>query len=376
MTWRDRIGDDADRMGRPGGDWQGIRPSLDNPMTWSLPLARPFRISVRVHVVFIIYVLIQLARSLASPAKGEIAPLDFTLTALNLGCLFVIVLLHEFGHCFACRWIGGEADEILMWPLGGLAFCRPSQRWRAHLVTAMGGPTVNVVIFIVLAPVLGLVTGRWFGVAIPNPLGPIGFGVLPNESWWLITLVAIQDVSFLLLIFNLLPIFPLDGGRICQALLWPRFGYVRSMRFAVYVGYFGAIALGIFGAASSNWMLVAIAIFGGVTCYVTLRQVQWTESELGGNDDRYAAAHWHPDRDDGPDAAETASAKAGWLARRAEERARKEAAAAAEAADVDRILAKIGREGVGSLSASERSLLERVTERKRREGSGPRSRPG
>ena len=366
MSRRDRDhGDGADRLGRPGGDWRGVRPTLDNPMSWSLPVCRVAGIAVRIHVIFVIYIVIRLARAGVAPHVEDVAPAGVGRVALMLACLFGIVLLHEFGHCFACRRVGGEADEILMWPLGGLASCLPPRRWAAHLVTAAGGPAVNVAIFIVLAPILGLVTGVWLGVAIPNPLGSIGYGVLDREPWWLLTLITIQDVSFLLLLFNLLPIFPLDGGRICQAALWPRFGYVRSMRLAVYAGYFGAIALGIFGAVAGRWMLVGIAVFGGITCYMTLKQLEWTQSIMGDEDDLYAAAQWsaadpemRADEDDH-----------GATITRASRKARRRAAAAeAEAREVDRILSKIAERGISSLTRREKQHLERVTARKREEG--------
>ena len=364
MSWQGQGGGDDPfgRLGRPGGDWQGLRPTLDNPMTWSLPLMRVIGISVRVHVAIIIYALVELARGLARPHSVDAGPRDFTLAALHLGCLFGIVLVHEFGHCLACRWVRGEADEILMWPLGGLAYCRPPHHWRAHFLTAAGGPMVNVAIFAVLAPLFWFMTGTWWGVAVPNPLGPLPFAALGPEPWWKLTLFTIHDVSFLLLLFNLLPIFPLDGGRLCQAALWPRFGYVRSMRLAVYVGYFGAIGLGIFGAVRQQWMLVAIAAFGGITCYITIKQLKWTESVMGGDDDLYAASLWggddHDDEEPPP-----VPAREERKARRRRERE------AEEAREVDRILKKIGQEGIKSLSGRERHLLERATAR-RREGEG------
>ncbi len=115
MSWQGQGGGDDPfgRLGRPGGDWQGLRPTLDNPMTWSLPLVRVIGISVRVHVAFIIYALVELARGLARPHIVDAGPRDFTLAALHLGCLFGIVLVHEFGHCLACRWVrvGGLQEK-------------------------------------------------------------------------------------------------------------------------------------------------------------------------------------------------------------------------------------------------------------------------
>lgn len=363
MTWQDRdyADDPSHRLGRPGGDWQGVRPTFDNPMTWSVPLVRIFDISIRVHVVFLIYIIIELARSLAPPAVGTVGPTGWALTGLVLGALFAVVLVHEIGHCVACRWVRGEAHEILMWPLGGLAYCRPPQRWQAHFITAAGGPMVNVIIFVILAPVLGLATGRWWGLAIPNPLGiGQGFAVV-SSSWWLLGAYSVHAMSFVILLFNLMPIFPLDGGRLFQAILWPRCGYARSMRLAVYAGYFGAIALGIVGAVNGSWMLIGIAIFGGVTCYMTVKQLEWTESMVGDEADLFAASRW------GYDEAPAEEAEVDPSERRSRRERRHAESEAAESEAVDRILAKIAEHGMASLNGREQRLLKRETDRRKRE---------
>jgi Zn-dependent protease len=272
----------------------------------------------------------------------------------------VIVLAHEFGHCLACRWSGGDADEILMWPLGGLAYCRPPHRWKAHLITAAGGPLINVILCLVAGTLLGSVTGHWLGVAIPNPLDlAAGIYVAEVRPWPILTLFIIHYTSLVLLLFNLLPIFPLDGGRIVQSLLWPRVGYSRSMHIAVRVGFIGAIVLGVFGAVMSKWMLVGIALFGGVTCYLTLKQLQWSDSMLEFESDEYALSlHGGKEEPEG-------ATRPTYRQRRAQKQAAREQQ---EAEEVDRILQKIADSGMDSLSRAERSLLRRVTERKQQGG--------
>ncbi|UCD73925.1 MAG: site-2 protease family protein [Phycisphaerales bacterium] len=361
MSWKDRDEygrDPSDRLGRPGGDWRGVRPTIDNPMTWSLRLGRVWGIAVRVHVVFLAYILVQLARSIGPPGEGDTVPLGPGLAITWMAALFVVVLLHEFGHCAACRRTGGAADEILMWPLGGLAYCQPPNQWRAHLITVVGGPLVNAVICLILGPVLGLLAWRVWEVAVPNPLGPLPLDVLMidgQQPWWLVALFALHHVSFLLLLFNLLPVFPLDGGRIAQSLLWARLGYVRSMRWAVRVGYFGAIAMGLFGAIVGNWLLIGIAIFGGITCYFTHKQMEWTQAMLGFEDDSYALS-LQDDPEKGDRRPSRAERKA---ARKADQQTREEAM-------VDQILTKIGSGGMESLSSREKRLLKQASRRKQR----------
>lgn len=360
MSWHDRdySGDDNPMRGygRPGGDWQGIRPTFENPFTWAISLGRVYGIEVRIHLLFLLYIIIMLLRA-TFPGEGGIAlSLEFMATAMLI--LFVTVLLHEFGHCIACRYTGGEANEILMWPLGGLAFTRPPHHWRAHLITTLGGPLVNVVICIVAGLTLGLMTGAWLGVAIPNPFSL----ALPLEiahQRVLIWLFLINTISLILLLFNLLPMFPLDGGRIVQEVLWPRMGYVRSMRIAIRAGIVGAICLGVFGAVTLHYMLVGVAIFGAITCWLTHKQLSFTEEMMGHESDEYALSLAY-----GDDETESAPAKPTRAQKREEKIARQQRE---EAEEVDRILKKIADSGMDSLTRKEKQTLDRVSARKRQQ---------
>src|SRR5579863_382206 len=119
--------------------------------------------------------------------------------------LFAIVLTHEFGHSLACRQVGGTADQIVLWPLGGVAYVNPPQRPGATLWSIAAGPLVNVA----LAPILFALdlSGRSAGWA----------ETMPNAYHFLHSVLLI---NIGLLIFNMLPIYPLDGGQILRALLW------------------------------------------------------------------------------------------------------------------------------------------------------------
>lgn len=358
MSWRDRGHDDGDDptpfgggQDRAGGDWRGVRPTFDDPLSWSVSLGRYAGITVRVHLFFLIFIAAQLLRAaFAAPPSSGGTSLGMGPMLVLLLCLWWSVLLHEVGHCFAARAGGGEADEILMWPLGGLANCRPVATPIAHLATAAGGPLVNLAILAVLVPTLGLWSGAWAGVAIPNPLHLGGLDQV-DHSWTLTTHFLLVWCNLVLLLFNLLPAFPFDGGRILQALLWNRVGYAPSMRTAVRIGYVAAIVLGIAGFALQELMLVAVAIFSGISCWLMMRRLDFTQETLGfepaGEDDVVGR----------PDPEVDAEAR-----RRVAEEARREA----EAAQLDRILQKINDSGLRSLSARERKILHEATERRRR----------
>ena len=141
--------------------------------------------------------------------------------------IFAIVLLHEFGHALACRQTGGTADHIVLWPLGGIAFVNPPRRPGAVLWSIAAGPLVNVV----LVPVL------FVALLLMHPGVEQG---IPDSYKWLQTVFWI---NLTLLIFNILPVYPLDGGQILQALLWFPLGEIRALQIASVIGLVGAVVL-------------------------------------------------------------------------------------------------------------------------------------
>jgi Zn-dependent protease len=364
MSWHDRdnptAGDGPPGMGGPGGDWRNVRPTLDNPLTWSIPLGRWFGVVMRIHVLFLLYVVIQLLRASGSQELSDTKTPWLDIAGASMGALFVVVLLHECGHVVASRLVGGRADEMLLWPLGGLAFAQLPRYWLAHLIAAAGGPVVNLSICAFLTLLLGVASEwRWWGIAIPNPLDPFAAieekGI--SESWLMMSLYLTNTVSYILLWFNLLPMFPLDGGRMMQACLWSRLGYARSMRAAVRVGYFVALLLVVFAAVQRLWPVLGVAGLGLAVCYATHRQFQFTEQVMGVDEYAYSVS---------PRVGQAERAlRPTWSQRRARRRAAQQRA---DAVELDRILQKIVDQGMGSLSGAERKLLKRATDQRRSRG--------
>src|SRR5262245_25708971 len=93
---------------------------MRDPLSWSFPVARLFGITVRIHFLFPLVALGLIGRAASLDKLGMGLWVD---AAMLMGLLFLTVLLHEFGHCFAARHVGGDASEVLLWPLGGLAYC-------------------------------------------------------------------------------------------------------------------------------------------------------------------------------------------------------------------------------------------------------------
>ena len=179
--------------------------------------------------------------------------------------LFATVTLHEFGHALACRQTGGQAHDIILWPLGGIAYVAPPQRPGATLWSIAAGPLVNVVLA-VLFEVL-LLAGEYSGVVLPRS----DVARFIADMFWL-------NVG--LLIFNLLPIYPLDGGQMLRSLLWFWLGRARSLHIAAVLGIIGigvAVLWEIARAPDSNSLLwtAVFAVFLGQRCLLGLREAKF-----------------------------------------------------------------------------------------------------
>jgi Zn-dependent protease len=173
--------------------------------------------------------------------------------------LFLIVMLHEFGHALACRQVGGTANQIVLWPLGGVAYVNPPPRPGATLWSIAAGPLVNVA----LMPVI------------------LAIGKLGDSAGWAQTapdvarlVNAVSWINLGLLIFNMLPIYPLDGGQILRSLLWFVFGRARSLWVATILGFIGIPLFLLFAwSQQSPWL----GIIGGLlllNCWGGLQQAR------------------------------------------------------------------------------------------------------
>jgi Zn-dependent protease len=181
---------------------------------------------------------------------------SLTWNAAEYLALFVIVLLHEFGHSLACRQVGGRADQIVLWPLGGVAYVAPPPRPGAVLWSIAAGPLVNVA----LIPVLYYLV--WSDAA-PD-LGSRDAHRLLYAVWY---------INLGLLIFNILPIYPLDGGQILRALLWFPLGPARSLLVATVIGFIGVAGLAWFAFQERSIWMGVLTLFIFMNC----RQA-WSEA--------------------------------------------------------------------------------------------------
>ena len=212
-------------------------------MKWSFHLARIAGIDVRVHATF--FLLLAWFGSVYY-AEGGLAAVFTGLSFIIL--LFVCVILHEFGHALAARAYGINTPDITLLPIGGIARLErmPDKPWQ-ELVVALAGPSVNVVI----AFALYIVVGRLFA---PGEFQAVAGG----EGSLLSKLLAI---NVMLVAFNLLPAFPMDGGRVLRSVLAMRLKHAQATRIAAAVGQIVAVLFGLLGLFGGNPFLLFIAVF-------------------------------------------------------------------------------------------------------------------
>lgn len=173
--------------------------------------------------------------------------------------LFAFVTLHEFGHALACRQVGGTANRIVLWPLGGVAYVAPPRRPGAMLWSIAAGPLVNVLLFPLLTGLFLLARHNGCGSSLPDLY-------ILLKSLWVINTV--------LLVFNLLPIYPLDGGQILQSLLWFIFGRGRSLMIVSIIGFIGVAGLAGLALFLRDPWVGFIAAFILFNCWSGLKQAR------------------------------------------------------------------------------------------------------
>lgn len=395
---------------------------MRDPMSWALTVFRAFGIPVRVHLLFIVVTLGLFIRQMISkdnPIWWGDALLFTTLLP------FVVILLHEFGHCFGARHVDGDAKEILMWPLGGLASLDVPHTPRANFIATAAGPAVNVAICVACAAALALggflpnlnpLTSPYasemynfhtsrthtseYGLKVYKPgtsepmmqqvlldalikaqetglrsntvfkpedaakvhaqmggeraLAPV-WAVWLNRTFWL---------SWVLLLFNLIPAYPLDGGRMFQCLIWSRADYRRGVTVAANTGYVVAVIFLVVAIAVNEALFMGLSLFMLYEASMALHRLEADDGPFGYD---FSAGYTSLEKDDEPP---PRPKKVGWFtrwrqARRARRVQREIEERVQEEQRMDQLLAKIAANGKGSLTDDEKRFLERVSARKR-----------
>jgi len=206
-------------------------------MSWSIRLGRLFGVPVYLHLTFLL--LLGLVGLLGLFQGGPAAAIS---GVVMIASVFACVLLHEFGHILAARRYGIPTQDVILLPIGGVArLARMPDEPKQELVVALAGPAVNVAIAALLFPLISLGGGAF--------------------------LAQLFAINVMLFLFNMLPAFPMDGGRVLRALLARQMSYVRATDLAATIGKGMAVLLGaagLFGVPGmfgTHPMLLVIAWF-------------------------------------------------------------------------------------------------------------------
>ena len=214
-------------------------------MSWSLKIGKLFGIDIKVHFTFLLILIWG-----AFNYGGSAGPLYGVVVIL---ALFTLVVLHELGHSLAAMGYGIPVKDITLLPIGGVARLeRMPEKPIQELVVAVAGPAVNVVLAGMLLPIVTALAGSQaipFSFSLFNQPGLLG----------LLTFLFVANVS--LVAFNMIPAFPLDGGRVFRAAIGFFTNYQNATKIAVNVGRLFALGMGVFGYLEHQYFLTIIALF-------------------------------------------------------------------------------------------------------------------
>lgn len=378
-------------------------------MSWAVRVFTASGIPVKIHLFFFIFTIGMFLRQVL-PEGNPIWWVDVFLFTVVL--LFGIILLHEFGHCFAARYVGGEAREVLIWPLGGLAMVEVPHQWRANFIVAAGGPLVNVILCVACAaamatagylPSLNPIKNPYTAEVYNYRLDRVeasrygtGTGIveaieslkksIPSDvaqtietkqtdeaaakyrkaeaPIWIVWCYRAFWLSWVLLLFNLIPAYPLDGGQMLQSLVWARTDYRRGVVVAAYTGFVVGIIFMIAAIPTNESLLAMLSLF---MLYMSSLKLYSLDVEDGPFGYDFSAGYTSLERDDEPPPRPKRQGflTRWWQARKARKIQREIEQRAADEERMDQILAKIAESGKNSLTDEERRFLERYSARYR-----------
>lgn len=318
---------------------------------WAIPLGTWLGVRVRLNIFFPLISLLY------------IQWLGLKLGLICFGIFLVTLIIHEFAHVFAARGTGGDADEILIWPLGGLAFCRPASSFRSQFLTPGAGPLSNLLLCLATLPAV-LQAGLLREALVPTIL-PIHD--LSAEHPLRDLLILTFAINWVLLLINLLPAFPLDGGQMLQAVLARRMGEDVSRPLSVRVGFWSGLILGVGGLLFDNSLVVFLGFFLVVMNLQEIFRLQFEQVYGERFDPGYGSGNELDDETEeatssGPRLSLWQQWKLNRIAARRERELEERAAASRR---LDELLDKVHREGMQSLTAEERRFLDRASDQYR-----------
>jgi Zn-dependent protease len=284
------------------------------------------------------------------------------LGAAVMAVLFVSVLVHEFGHVVAARMTGGSASDVLVWPFGGLAFVQPTDTLKSQVLTPAAGPITNAILCAVtFAPAWS--SAQAAAIFHPLQVPPVELRTAIGSDM----LVLLFWCNWVMLLLNLIPVFPFDGGRIVHALLSARAGRETATEVYLRIGMVAGVLIALAGLFVPSAELVLI---GALVMILNLHEAfqlrvsdSYDDSFMGYD---FSQGYTSLERSNDPSSERRPGAVQRWRERRRAEKQRKQQERELEVdVQLDAILEKVHQSGLQSLSDAERRLLDRASARYR-----------
>ena len=325
----------------------------DSPLIFGFPVGTLWGARVRVSPLYLALLLLL------------VGPLGWKIGLLAFAVLTVTIVLHEYCHVFAARLTGGDADEVIIWPLGGLALCRRAPTFQSEFLTPAAGPLFHLAVCVVLLPwVYSSQTG------ITGVLHPLRFPDIHWEGAFLHGLVLLTfALNWKMLLLNLLPMLPLDGASMWHAVARHRWEPIVAKTAMLVVSTITHIVLACvaMNIDSSDgirvlfltYMLLPITILEWIRLQAAnLIGVEMEDSE---NYDSF-----DDDEDGQPRRTRTPGLFERWKLERERKRQEKEDRERVETeARLDTLLEKVHQTGIDSLSEAEKRFLKKASARYR-----------
>ena len=330
--------------------------SRSNPLHWSFPIGTWFLAQVRVSIFLPVLFLVFWAHY----SLG----LGFTLFSI----LFLSVFLHEMGHVVACRMGGGEADQIVLWPLGGLVPCSPGRSVSARIMTILGGPIVNLLLCAITLPAV-----IW-SEHLSTSLNPFQLPAvdLSNHLGQAILLLMFS-INWLLLLINLIPVLPLDGGKILQIILSRRFDETVVHMILINVGFWlGGLGMVIGLCSSSVWVVFfsALLLMLNLLEFTSVSREDSFDESVFGYD--FSQGYTSLERSSGKLTEKQTGFFQQWREKRKVQKQQREREKSRDVEkQLDLLLLKVHEYGLESLTPKERQQLNQVSARYRKTDTDP-----
>jgi stage IV sporulation protein FB len=335
-----------------------VMSNRQSPLLWSFPIGTWFSTEVRVSVFFPLLVLVLWARLQ-----------DAQFVAIFGVIIVLSVLAHEFGHVVAARYTGGLADGIVLWPLGGLAIVEPASTFASKFHTAAAGPFVNGMICLLTLPA---VLHSELCAATLNPL-TLPFHTFSESLLLEELLILTFAVNWMLFLVNLIPVYPMDGGRILQACLATRLSGDAVAMIYLRIGFVVAFLLLLAGLMLDGAWIVFI---GAIVLMMNLQESMQMQSAESSDDSfmgyDFSQGYTSLEKSESSPQPRREGRFERWRAQRriAKEQRRQQQEEQIEI-ELDALLDKVHRQGMDSLTEHEKRKLQKASVRYRNKDDEP-----